>query len=131
MSRSAAALDLLTRVALFVLAAVAALAIVGAIAAIPGDVARSLARQAERAVSVEREPSSTPTPARSTLRRPVGRIDRVSNALPIATGVTADEPPVAAAERIADWLEVIAYALIANAGLMALFGLALLRRRGN
>lgn len=130
MSRSAALLDLATRVALFVLASVATLAIVGALVAIPGDVARTLAGLEERS-----EPPVEP----QLSERQMDTQGDSANEMPASAGMTGGEqsaagrttrqPPPSSDERIARWLEVIAWALIANAALFALFGAALLRRR--
>lgn len=137
MSRFAALLDWGTRVALFVLAAVATLAIVGALVAIPGDVARSLAgleavrdvRTAEpveaRDPSARRDASDDGGPAFADA---TGEAD-TQGGVGVAGTVSGVSPPPSPGERIAGWLEVIAWTLIANAALLALFGAALLRRR--
>lgn len=129
MSRSAALLDLATRLALFVLASVATLAIVGALVAIPGDVARTLAGLEERVEPpVEPQRSERQMDMQGDSANGMPASAGMTGGEQASAGMTARQPPPSSDERIAGWLEVIAWALIANAALFALFGAALLRR---
>lgn len=112
-------LDSAARVVMLVLSVLATLAIVGSIAAIPtGQVAQFLGSEREAATGPTAEaPSAEPT---------VLEDDKQAEAAgtPSSGATPAPEPAPSPAER---WLEVIAYALIAIAGLLAIIALTLMR----
>ena len=116
-------LDGATRALILALSGFATLAIIGSIAAIPsGGVARQL--------GVGSEPVEVAAPQRAEQQAPVPEVTSDAGAGTGTEAVTAAPPPSDApdAER---WLEVIAYALIAIAGLLAVIALTLMRIAGS
>ena len=115
-------LDGAARALILALSGFATLAIIGSIAAIPsGEVARQLG------VGSEQVEVAAPQPAERQAAVPefTGNADAG-----IETEAVAAAPPPSDAPHAERWLEVIAYALIAIAGLLAVIALTLMRATG-
>ena len=115
-------LDGAARVLILVLSALATLAIIGSIAAIPsGEVARQFGMDSERAATMD-QPEAAPAPP--------AEAGNVAAGVGASEGALVEAPPAPERPRAERWLEVIAYALIGVAGLLAVIALTLMRAVG-
>ena len=115
------ALDTLTRIVMLVLAGMVTMSLIGAIAA--------MSNQAVPGIALERQREPAASPPR-TQPREQPRPTSQPGAAPVQGspgGIAIAAPPAPEADPIERWLEAIAYALMAIAGLLALIALILWR----